>query len=140
MITFCLILFRLLKTMVRKFILSVSQCVVDDLYKKKTLFKYVSESVVFNDYHGLKNNCSYRSGKAHSFHSYHSYHHILIICIVVDMKKYCLSFFRVTFAKVSAGFAVIDLGQHATNVLIIISCIVLEILLRYIYIFPGSKD
>ena len=38
-----------------------------------------------------------------------------------------------TFAKVSPGFAVIDLGQ-VTNVLIIISCIVLEILLRYVYL------
>ena len=116
MIPFCLILFRLLKAMVRKFYLSGSQCVVDDLYKKKTLFKYVSESVVFNDYHGLRNICSCKSGKAHSFHSYHSYRHILIVCIVVDMKKYCLSFFRMTFAKVTAVFAVIDLGQHATNV------------------------
>ena len=59
---------------------------------------------------------------------------LLNICVVVDMKKYCLSFFPMTFAEVSGGFAVIDLRQHAANVLIIISCIILEILLTYVYL------
>ena len=110
--------------MVRKFILSICQYVVDDLYKKKILFKYVSESVVFNDYHDLRNNCSCRSGKAHSFK-------YLCCC---RHEKYCLSFFPTTFAEVSGGFAVIDLRQHSANVLIIISCIILEILLTYVYL------
>ena len=52
--------------MVSKYILSVSQCVFDDLYKKKISFNYVSDSVVFNDCHDLRNNCSYKSVKLHS--------------------------------------------------------------------------
>ena len=95
LVTFCLILFRILKTMVRKFILSISQCVVDDLYKKKILFKYVSESVFFNDYHDLRNNCSCRSRKAHSFKYLCCYRHeeVLLKLFSYDVcrsaKRFC---------------------------------------------------
>ena len=53
--------------MVSKCILSVCQCAVYDLYKKKISSNYVSDSVVFNDYHDLRNNCSCKSGKSNSF-------------------------------------------------------------------------
>ena len=53
--------------MVRRYILFLCQCVIDDLYKRNTDMNYLSDSVVFIDYHGLRNNCTCRSGKAHSF-------------------------------------------------------------------------
>ena len=53
--------------MVRRYILSLCQSVIDDLYKRNIDMNYLSDSVVFNDYHGLRNNCTCRSGKAHSF-------------------------------------------------------------------------
>ena len=53
--------------MVRRYILSVCQCVIDDLYKWNTDFNFLSDSVVFNDHLDLRNNCTCRSRKAHSF-------------------------------------------------------------------------
>ena len=53
--------------MARRCILCLCQCVIDGLYKRNTDFNYLSDSVVFNDYHDLRNNCTCRFGKAHSF-------------------------------------------------------------------------
>ena len=48
--------------MVRRHILSVCYCVIDDLYKRNTYFNYLSGSD-----HDLRNNCTCRSENAHSF-------------------------------------------------------------------------
>ena len=64
--------------MVRRYILSVCQCVIDDLYKRNTDFNYLSDSAIFNDYHNFRNNCMCGSKKAYS----------LIIFTVVDTKSY----------------------------------------------------
>ena len=53
--------------MVRRYILSVCQCVIDDLYKRSTDFNYLSDSAIFNDYHNFRNNCMCGSRKAYSF-------------------------------------------------------------------------
>ena len=53
--------------MVRRCILCLCQCVIDDLYKRNTDFNDLSDSVVFNDYHDLRKNCTCRFRKAHSF-------------------------------------------------------------------------
>ena len=72
--------------LVSKYILSVCQCVVGDLFKKK-IFDYVSDSVVFNDYHDLRNNCSCKSGKLHSFRYLYCHKHdeILTKCFSYDV-------------------------------------------------------
>ena len=48
--------------MVRRYILSVCYCVIDDLYKRNTDFNYFADSD-----HDLRNNCTCRSENAHSF-------------------------------------------------------------------------
>ena len=48
--------------MVRRYILPVCYCVIDDLYKRNTYFNYLSGSD-----HDLRNNCLCRSENAHSF-------------------------------------------------------------------------
>ena len=48
--------------MVRRYILSVCYCVIDDLYKRNTYFNDLSGSD-----HDLRNNCTCRSENAHSF-------------------------------------------------------------------------
>ena len=50
-----------------KFILSICQCVIDELDKAAADFYYVSDAVVYNDYHDLRNNCPCNSGHTHYF-------------------------------------------------------------------------
>ena len=71
----------------------MSQCVTDDLCKKSIAFNYVSDSVVFHDCHYLRNNCTCRSGSAHSFGH-----------IVLGMKGYSSSFFPTARVKALAIF------------------------------------
>ena len=66
--------------MVRRYISFVCQCVIDDLYKRYNDINYLSDSLIFNDYHGLRNNCTCRSGNAHSFgYIYYRRHKELLI-------------------------------------------------------------
>ena len=75
--------------MFRKYILSVCQCAADDLFKEKISFNYISDSVVFNDYHNLRNNCSCKSGKSHScgYLYCHKHDEILAKCFSYDVSE-----------------------------------------------------
>ena len=48
--------------MVRRYILSVCQFVIADLYKRNNDFNYLADSAIFIDHHDLRNNCTCRSG------------------------------------------------------------------------------
>lgn len=53
--------------MIRRYVLSVCQCVIDDLYKQKVPFVYIADSVVYNDCRNLSYNCSCKSERFHGF-------------------------------------------------------------------------
>ena len=80
--------------MVRRYILSVCECVTDDLYKRNTDINYFSDSVVFNDYHNLRNNCMCRSGKAHSYGYIYCHRH----------KELLIKFFSYDTCKTTRKF------------------------------------
>ena len=83
--------------MVSKYILSVCQCVVDNLYKKKICFNFVSNSVVFIDYRDLRNSCSCISGKFHSFGYLYSRKHDVILTkcssyyVCENVSRFCVN-------------------------------------------------
>ena len=49
------------------YILSVCQCVINDLFIHGLHFHYVSDSACHNDYHDMRNSCRCNSGKLHHY-------------------------------------------------------------------------
>ena len=56
-------------------LLSVCQCVIEDLEKNKIDFYYVHDSVVHNNYLDLKNTCFCKSKRLHGFGEYYCEKH-----------------------------------------------------------------
>ena len=61
------------------YILSVCQCVIDDLVIHGSHFHYVSNSVVHNNYHDMRNNCRCNSGKLHHYGHWYCLKHLEVL-------------------------------------------------------------
>ena len=66
--------------MFARYLLSVCQCVIEDLEKNKIDFDYVHDSFVRNNYFDLKNTCFCKSKRLHGFGEYYceKYEQVLI--------------------------------------------------------------
>ena len=104
--------------MVPRYILSGCRCEIDDLYKRNIYFNYLSDSVVFNDNHDLRNNCTCRSGKAHSFGYFYCCRHNELLIKFKTVSKFFFHRPRVA----------------CNECLIFTTCIIRKTLLRFAYL------
>ena len=65
--------------MFARYLLSVCQCVIEDLEKNKIDFDYVHDSFVRNNYFDLKNTCFCKSKRLHGFGEYYCEKHEQIL-------------------------------------------------------------
>ena len=61
------------------YILSICQCVIDDLFIHGLHFHYVSDSAVHSDYHDMRNNCRLYSGKLHHYGLLYCLKHLQVL-------------------------------------------------------------